>query len=144
VETAVQAAHAPKPRAEGMESSKQPRAQGMETLVGFVLLIGVAASMILLLAGLAWQRITAGTLRIAAPRAGLNLFGFVLANARAVASGTLGPRMLIDAGLAVLLLTPYVRVLASMVYFALAEHNWKYTLFTAFVFSVLTYSLFLR
>ncbi len=24
------------------------------------------------------------------------------------------------------------------------EHNWKYTLFTAFVLSVLTYSLFLR
>ena len=31
-----------------------------------------------------------------------------------------------------------------MVFFALVERNWKYTLFTTFVFAVLTYSLFLR
>ena len=42
------------------------------------------------------------------------------------------------------MLTPYVRVAASMLYFGIAEHNWKYTLFTLFVFTVLTYSLFLR
>ena len=39
---------------------------------------------------------------------------------------------------------PQVRVLASMLYFAFVERNGKYTLFTGFVFSVLTYSLFLR
>jgi uncharacterized membrane protein len=43
-------------------------------------------------------------------------------------------------GIGVLMLTPFVRVLASVVYFAFVEHNWKYTLFTAFVLSVLTYS----
>ena len=43
-----------------------------------------------------------------------------------------------------LLLTPYVRVLASMLYFALVERNLKYSVFTAFVLLVLTYSLFLR
>jgi uncharacterized membrane protein len=47
-------------------------------------------------------------------------------------------------GIGVLMLTPFVRVLASVFYFAFVEHNWKYTLFTAFVLSVLTYSLFLR
>ena len=31
-----------------------------------------------------------------------------------------------------------------MLYFAVVERNAKYTLFTGFVFSVLTYSLFLR
>jgi uncharacterized membrane protein len=40
--------------------------------------------------------------------------------------------------------TPYLRVAASAVYFALVERNLKYTLFTLFVFAVLTYSLFLR
>jgi hypothetical protein len=35
-------------------------------------------------------------------------------------------------------------VLASLLFFAFAEHNWKYTLFTGFVLAVLTYSLFLR
>jgi uncharacterized membrane protein len=40
--------------------------------------------------------------------------------------------------------TPYVRVLASLFYFAVVARNWKYTLFTGFVLTVLTYSLFLR
>ena len=42
------------------------------------------------------------------------------------------------------MLTPYVRVLVSILYFAFSERNWKYALFTGFVFSVLTFSLFLR
>ena len=42
-----------------------------------------------------------------------------------------------------LLLTPYVRVLASLLYFAFAARNWKYALFTGFVLAVLSYSLFL-
>ena len=32
----------------------------------------------------------------------------------------------------------------AMLYFAVADRNWKYTLFTGFVFTILTYSLFLR
>jgi uncharacterized membrane protein len=40
------------------------------------------------------------------------------------------------------MLTPYVRVLASMLYFVLVERNVKYGLFTGFVLAVLTYSLF--
>ena len=39
------------------------------------------------------------------------------------------------------MLTPYVRVLASMLYFMLVERNLKYGLFTAFVLAMLTYSL---
>jgi uncharacterized membrane protein len=54
------------------------------------------------------------------------------------------PRLLISLGIVALLLTPYLRVLASMLFFAVVEHNWKYTAFTAFVLIVLTYSLVLR
>ena len=61
-----------------------------------------------------------------------------------MAAGQLQPRLLINLGIALLMLTPYVRVLASTFYFALAERNPKYTLFTGFVLAVLTYSLFLR
>lgn len=53
-------------------------------------------------------------------------------------------RFIINMGIAVLMLNFFVRVLASVFYFAFVEHNWKYTLFTAFVLSALTYSLFLR
>jgi uncharacterized membrane protein len=51
------------------------------------------------------------------------------------------PRLLVNLGIAVLMLTPYVRVLASMLYFMLVERNLKYGLFTAFVLAMLTYSL---
>jgi len=51
---------------------------------------------------------------------------------------------LINLGIAVLILTPYVRILASVLYFAFVARNWKYTLFTASVLGVLTYSLFGR
>jgi uncharacterized membrane protein len=44
----------------------------------------------------------------------------------------------------ILLLTPYLRVLASVVFFAAIEHDSKYTTFTGLVFAVLTYSLVTR
>lgn len=68
----------------------------------------------------------------------------MLADIRQVAADAVRPRLLINLGIAALMLTPYVRVLASMLYFAFIERNGKYTLFTGFVFAVLTYSLFLR
>ena len=52
------------------------------------------------------------------------------------------PRMLVNLGIAALMLTPYVRVLMSMLYFALVERNRKYAVFTAFVLAMLTYGLF--
>ena len=61
-----------------------------------------------------------------------------------MASHDLRPRVMVNMGMAVLMLTPFVRVLASVFYFALVERNWKYTLFTGFVLGVLTYTLFLR
>ena len=44
----------------------------------------------------------------------------------------------ISLGIAALLLTPYLRVLVSSGYFAFVERDLKYTLFTTFVFAVLT------
>ena len=76
--------------------------------------------------------------------AGMNLFEFMLTDIQQAAADAVRPRLLVNLGIAALMLTPYVRVLASMLYFAFVEHNGKCTLFTGFVFSVLTYSLFLR
>lgn len=117
---------------------------GMELLMGYILLVGVLLSAALTLAGLGWHWATSGDLRIDSPVAGTNLFQFVAADMREVTSVRLAPRLLINLGLAVLLLTPYARVAASVLYFAAAERSWKYTLFTGFVFIVLTYSLYLR
>jgi uncharacterized membrane protein len=56
--------------------------------------------------------------------------------------GHIRPRLLVNFGLAILLLTPYVRVVASFFYFAFIENNAKYAVFTSIVLGVLTYSLF--
>ncbi len=116
----------------------------MDVLVGYILLVGVLLSVTLIVAGVAWRWLATGQLGFEYSISGTNLVEFVLNDLGQVLDGALRPRLFINLGIGVLMLTPYVRVLASMLYFALAEHNIKYTVFTAFVFSVLTYSLFLR
>lgn len=116
----------------------------MEILVGSILQYGLLLSVALLVAGLAWHWIATHQLGTEYLVAGVNLFQFLLSDVRQAISGTLRPRLLVSLGLAVLMMTPYTRVMASLAYFAFVERNWKYTLFTAFVFVVLSYSLFLR
>jgi uncharacterized membrane protein len=121
-----------------------PSAARMETLVGYILLIGVIATVILLSSGLLWHWLTTGSLRLDYTIAGMNLFEFVAAELGQVADGMIRPRLLVSLGIVVLLLTPYLRVAASFLYFALIAHDGKYAVFTGIVWSVLTYSLFLR
>ena len=116
----------------------------MESLVGAILLTGVLLSVALLAIGLLWRWIRVGNLRFEHSIVGVNFFEFISSTLRQMASRALRPRLFLNMGIGVLMLTPFVRVLASVFYFAFVEHNWKYTLFTAFVLSVLTYSLFLR
>jgi uncharacterized membrane protein len=125
-------------------SPKKARRLDMEVLVGDILLCGVMSSMVLTVAGLAWHWAITGHLEIEYSLVGMNLIQFMMMDIQRLASGAVRPQLLISSGIAVLMLTPYFRVLASMAYFALAEHNWKYTLFTGLVLSVLTYTLFLR
>ena len=124
-------------RAEALEAR-------MDALVGYVLAGGVLTSAALVVAGLLWRWIRTGQLGVDYTIAKMNLFQFVVADVNNVIEGALRPRLLVSLGIAVLLLTPYVRVLASLVFFLFVEHNWKYSVFTGFVLAVLTYSLFLR
>jgi uncharacterized membrane protein len=116
----------------------------METLVGDILLGGVMLSMLLTVTGMVWHWVTTGHLQVEYSLVGVNLIQFMLTDVQGLTSGSIRPQLLISAGIAVLMLTPYVRVLASMAYFALAGRNWKYTLFTGLVLSILTYTLLLR
>lgn len=116
----------------------------MDLLVGYLLLAGVGLSIALIVVGLTWRVILTGHFSLDYRISGMNLFEFVVLEIRTAASGQLRPRTLIDSGIAVLMLTPYVRVVASMFYFMIALRNWKYTLFTGIVLGVLTFSLFLR
>ncbi len=116
----------------------------MEKLVGYILLVGVLASIVLIAAGVVWHYAATGRLGLKYSISGMNLFQFVVKDFATATHPPLRPRLFINLGIATLMLTPYVRVLASMLYFGFAERNAKYTVFTALVFSVLTYSLFLR
>ncbi len=116
----------------------------MDVLVGYILLDGVLLSMALVVAGLFWHWLKYGRLVLDYQISGMNLFQLVGAEIRLAAFGQLRPRLLINLGIAVLMLTPFLRVVASVVYFLAVLKNWKYTLFTSFVLIVLTYSLFLR
>jgi uncharacterized membrane protein len=116
----------------------------MEILIGYILLGGVLISTALLTIGLIWHWARWRNLRFEHSIVGMNFFEFILSTLRQVSSHDLRPRFILNMGIGILMLTPFVRVLASLFYFALKERNWKYTLFTGFVFCVLTYSLFLR
>jgi len=116
----------------------------MEILIGYILLVGVLLSTVLLIIGLTWHWAQTGHLRFEYPIVGMNLFEFISLDVRQIASGSFRPKLIVNLGIAVVMFTPYVRVLASMLYFALVERNRKYTLFTGFVLTALTYSLFLR
>ena len=116
----------------------------MDTLVGYILQDGVLLSLALIVAGLFWVWLRTGRFALDYQVSGVNLFQFVVEEVRLVARGEVRPRLLVNLGIAVLMFTPFVRVAASVVYFMGFLKNWKYTLFTAFVLTVLTYSLFLR
>jgi uncharacterized membrane protein len=116
----------------------------MEGLVGYILLIGVLLSLLLIVVGVAWHWISTGQLGLEYSIKGMNLFEFLVRDVGEAVHGMLRPRLFTNLGIAVLMLTPYVRALVSMLYFAFGARNWKFTLFTGFVLAVLTYSLFLR
>ncbi len=118
--------------------------RGMASLVGYILLGGVLTSAFLMSTGFVWQWATRGRVQGESPLAGTDLAQIFATFFQQLASGTLQPRPLVYLGLAVLMLTPYLRVAASALYFAVVERNVKYTVFTGFVLAVLTYSLFIR
>jgi len=116
----------------------------MDLLVGYLLLTGVGLSMLLIIAGLIWRFVRVGHFTLSQELAGTNLFEFIVGEVRVAISGQFRPRTLVDGGIVVLMLTPYFRVFASMLYFMIALKNWKYSLFTAIVLAILTFSLFIR
>lgn len=116
----------------------------MDALVGYILLIGVLISLVLVIAAVIWRWLNTHTLSFDYKITGMNLFELVLHETRLAVQGAFRPRLLMSLGIAMLMLTPYIRVLASMVYFMAWLKNWKYSVFTAIVLLTLTYSLFLR
>jgi uncharacterized membrane protein len=116
----------------------------MDAIVGGMLAGGVVTSLTLIIAGLVWHRLATGVATFDTPLGGTDALRLLTGDLRLGAAGRLSPRLLVSLGIAILLFTPYLRVLASVVFFAVVEHDWKYTVFTGFVLAVLTYSLVTR
>jgi uncharacterized membrane protein len=130
-----------------MEPIMEPRQKGkfdMDALVGTILSTGVITSVLLLSAGLAWQWIASGSFGFDYTLPRENIVRFIAGEVTGTLREGFRPVRLVNLGIIVLMLTPYVRVVLSAAYFALVERNVKYTAITGFVGSVLTYSLFLR
>jgi uncharacterized membrane protein len=116
---------------------------GLETGVSYILITGVIVSFLLEVAGLvlfyrtfhsmAFGRDGAMVLR------GQDFFTFSWRLLSGHSDLTLAVRLL-TLGIVVLILTPYVRAIMSVVYFAVTK-NVKYVLITLFVLAVLTVSL---
>jgi uncharacterized membrane protein len=112
--------------------------------VGTILAAGILTSLLLLLTGLLWQWLATGdpVLHDALPRT--SIARYIAGEIAASVHRGLNPTRLVNFGIIVLLLTPYLRVALSLGYFIFIERNGKYVAITGFVLVVLSYSLFLR
>ena len=114
----------------------------MEHLVGAILGSGTVLSFGLVIAGLMLRAAIGGPVGIEEPLYGTNVLQFILADLHRL-SPQLWPVVLTHLGVAVLLVSPYVRVLVSLLSFAFLERSWSHTLLTGSVLTLLTYILFL-
>ena len=118
----------------------------LETIISYVLIIGVIFSMIIISTGIALYYRTYGNVQISQSPAvfinGQNFFAFII-NEIPHFMGSMNALTFITIGLIILILTPYVRAITSAIYFAWEKH-YKYVLITLFVLIVLTISLILH
>jgi uncharacterized membrane protein len=114
----------------------------LEGLISYVLIIGVVTSLLLEIAGLILFYRAYGSLAIShESRMFLQGENFFIFLARLFSGSSVSwPIRVITLGIAVLILTPYVRAMLSVIYFA-ARGNGKYLVITLFVFTILTISL---
>lgn len=114
-----------------------------ERIIGYILISGVAISLLLEVIGIVIYYHSYGQFKIMEDKAvfihGKNFFNFLFALVR---SEPIRQKaiLLMTLGIAILMLTPYVRVILSVIHFA-RERNIKYVLITLFVLVLLTISL---
>ena len=110
----------------------------MESLISLILRTGMLISLGFIFAGLiiGWADQEHASL-------GPNLKAksvpiLILVDLQQIGSPGFWPRLFIHLGVSALLLTPYVRVLASMAYFTWVDRSRKQVAFTGFVVAILT------
>ena len=114
----------------------------MEDLISLILSRGMILGVGCILAGVLLHWMGLGEGIPATTIQGINVFHFVLADLPRMGSVPFWPTLLIHMGIAILLYMPYVRVAASVVYFACIQRSWKHAYLESLVLAILTYILF--
>lgn len=116
----------------------------LELVISYILMIGVVSSVVVEAIGILNYYYANRDLTIAfQPQyalKGRDFFSYSGATLQSLIQGNWTPLQILGLGLVLLMITPYVRVLASVVYFGLVK-NLKYVIITAFVLIILTASL---
>jgi uncharacterized membrane protein len=117
-----------------------------EKIIGYLLIAGVMISLVLEIVGVVLFYQSSGNLDISQDAGvyikGHDFFSFIYQQIqdRQISESAI---LFMTAGIVVLILTPYVRVIASVLYFSL-QKNLKYILIVLFVLVVVTLSLALH
>ncbi len=121
---------------------KEKDAATLESLISYILITGVVISLFLEAAGLLLFYRSSGSLAISygGPVVVRAADFFALLERLFLPVSPHGSLRLMTLGIAILILTPYVRALLSVVYFA-STRNFTYLAVTLFVFIILTISL---
>jgi uncharacterized membrane protein len=118
----------------------------LEVIVGYLLIIGVVSSVVLEAIGIALFYGTYGNTQVSQNQSffisGDNFFAFIIEQTQHLFDSQ-NALLFMILGLIILLLTPYIRAITSVVYFSW-ERNRKYVAITLFVLLVLTLSLALH
>ena len=118
----------------------------LETIISYILIIGVVVGVVLEFIGIMLFYNTYGNLQISQNKnvfiSGQNFFVFIIGQFQNL-FGSQNALSFIILGLIILILTPYIRAITSVIYFAWEKH-YKYVLITLFVLIVLTASLALH
>ena len=127
--------------------SKVVSEEKLDLLISYILIVGVIASVLIETTGILGYYHAHGDLNIAFKPEfalkGTDFFAYAAQTIQALFIGKWTPVSVLAFGLVLLMITPYVRVLASVVYFGLAR-NVKYLSITLFVLVILTASLVLH
>jgi uncharacterized membrane protein len=119
----------------------------LDLTISYILIIGVMASVAVEMIGiLAYYHSDQNLSIVFQPdyaMKGSNFFSYTIAALQALFQGSWTPMHILGLGIVLLMITPYMRVAASVIYFTLAK-NVKYLMITLFVLIVLTASLLLH
>jgi uncharacterized membrane protein len=117
-----------------------------ERIIGYTLIFGVVISLLLEVMGIIFYYRSYGQFKIVENKAlfiqGKNFFYFLVELVQGEYTGQKAI-FLMTLGVAILMLTPYVRVILSVIHFS-REKDVKYVLITLFVLALLTVSLAIR